>query len=121
MNVDQAQEQTPEQASLSSDNAFSGIQKDDITIPDWVREFECADEDFDLEAFMEKLNDSEVEEFLSFFNFLLDEELSLMDRENGQNFNEDLQIRSVILNDSCDCYLFSTAEWHYKCKRFFLD
>ena len=65
---------------VSEQNVLAEIPSDEEQVPDWMVEFnEYLNGDvmtFDFDAFMAKMSDDEVEEFIEFFTMILDEEFS---------------------------------------------
>ena len=63
---------------ISGQNISAEIQSDEEKVPDWLVEFnEYLNDDvmaFDFDAFMAKISDDEVEDFIEFFTMILDEE-----------------------------------------------
>ena len=61
-------------------NVPAEIPSDEEQVPDWLVEFnEYLNGDvltFDFDAFMAKMSDDEVEDFIEFFTMILDEEFS---------------------------------------------
>ena len=62
------------------ENVSAEISSDEEQVPDWMVEFnEYLNSDvmtFDFDAFMAKMSDDEVEEFIDFFTMILDEQFS---------------------------------------------
>ena len=62
------------------ENVLAEISSDEEQVPDWMVEFnEYLNGDvltFDFDAFMAKMSDDEIEDFIDFFTMVLDEELS---------------------------------------------
>ena len=62
------------------ENVLVEISSDEDQVPDWMVEFnEYLYGDvltFDFDAFMAKMSDDEIEDFIDFFTMVLDEELS---------------------------------------------
>ena len=74
------------------DETLAAIQIDDEQEPDWLIEFnqymDNDDMDFDFDAFMSKMSDVEIDDFLSFFTMMISEEADIFDLEENNN-NED--------------------------------
>ena len=74
------------------DETLAAIQIDDEQEPDWLIEFnqymDNDDMDFDFDAFMSKMSDAEIDDFLSFFTMMISEEADIFDLEENNN-NED--------------------------------
>ena len=62
------------------ENVSAEISSEEEQVPDWMVEFnEYLNSDvmiFDFDAFMAKMSDDEVEDFIEFFTMILDEEFS---------------------------------------------
>ena len=65
---------------ISEQNVSAEIPSNEEQVPDWMVEFnEYLNGDvmtFDFDAFMAKMSDDEVEDFIEFFTMILDEEFS---------------------------------------------
>ena len=65
---------------ISDQKVSAEISSDEEQVPDWMVEFnEYLNSDvmtFDFKAFMAKMSDDEVEDFIEFFTMILDEEFS---------------------------------------------
>ena len=74
------------------DETLAAIQIDDEQEPDWLIEFnqymDNDDMDFDFDAFMSKMSDAEIDDFLSFFTMMISEEADIFELEENEN-NED--------------------------------
>ena len=71
------------------DETLAAIQIDDEQEPDWLIEFnqymDNDDMDFDFDAFMSKMSDAEIDDFLSFFTMIISEEADIFDLEEKNN------------------------------------